>query len=187
MASNDTSAIHAGRPAVTGGVFTAPLGTTLPDDASTALEADFVGLGYVGEDGLSETNSRDSEQIREWGGKVVKVLQTDTENTYQLTLLQSGSPDVLKEVYGEDNVSVVGSKTTITNDFSELPHKVWVFDMAEGNSRRRIAIPDGQITEVGDITYARGEAVAFEVTVTAFPDASGVTHVKFEETTVSGS
>ena len=30
-------------------------------------------------------------------------------------------------------------------------------------------IPDGQVTEVGDVVYKAGEAVGYETTITTFP------------------
>ena len=40
-----------------GYIWVAPLGTTIPTDATTELDAAFVGLGYLSEDGLTEPAS----------------------------------------------------------------------------------------------------------------------------------
>jgi hypothetical protein len=37
----------------------------------------------------------------------------------------------------------------------------------------RIVIPNAQVTESGDVTFANGAAVAWPLTVTAFPDGNG--------------
>ena len=59
--------VSAATPGVSGAIYRAPLGTSLPSDATTALGADYVELGYVSEDGLVNTNSPESENIKDWG------------------------------------------------------------------------------------------------------------------------
>lgn len=174
--ANDTKNVVAGRPLSTGGVLRGPLGTALPTDVTTAPGVAFKALGYVSEDGLTETVERSTDKIRAWGGDTVKVVQTEYGVTYSFTLIEATREDVLKAVYGEGNVtttpatSSAGALSTVVLNSETLEHAAWIFEIKDGDARIRIVVPDGQVTEIGEVTYADGEAVGYEVTVEAFRD-----------------
>lgn len=162
--------------AATGGVSMAPLGTALPVDATSALDEAFKAAGYIGEDGLSEAADRSTEKIKAWGGDTVKVVQTDFSTTYTFTFLETLNSDVLRAVYGDQNVVTTaadaskGTLHVVKVNADTLPHKVFVFDVKDGQARIRICAPDGQVTEVGEITYSDGTVIGYQVTVEAFRD-----------------
>jgi hypothetical protein len=47
--------------------------------------------------------------------------------------------------------------------------------MIDGERKLRLVIPDGQITDRGDMTFTRQGAVTIPVTIAASPDATGNT------------
>ena len=82
---SNSANVNAGKPAATGAIFVAPLGTTLPTDATTAKNGAFVELGYVSEDGVTNSNSTNSADIKAWGG--------DTNTTDSVRTGNTGHPD----------------------------------------------------------------------------------------------
>lgn len=187
MANPTVSNVASGKPLVTGGIWHAPLGSTLPTDATSALDAAFVGLGYVGEDGLTEAAERTTDKIKAWGGDTIKVVQTDFSATFSWSFAEATNGEALKVVYGEDNVTVVGNAIEIGVSSDQLPHACYVFEMQDGDNRMRIVVPDGQITEVGEITYTDGGIVLYQVTLEAFKDETGKQYYKYLENEGSGS
>lgn len=176
--ANDSNKVLAGKPLATGGVLVAPVGSTAPTNAVTALDAAFKALGYVGEDGLTESAERSTDKIKAWGGDVVKVVQTDYAVTYKFTLIETLNADVLKTVHGTSNVTTTaatvsaGTLQAVKLNSDTLPRQAFAFEVKDGAARIRIYVPQGQITEVGEVTYSDSDVVAYEVTVEAFRDAT---------------
>lgn len=180
MANNTAANVSTGKPNIAGAVFVAPIGTTVPTDATTALDEAFVSLGYVSEDGLENENNVDMSEIKEWGGAIVYRSLTEMTDNFMLTLIESENVDVLKSVYGDKNVTEADGKITV-NVVSEDPQeKVWVFELSlRGNKKKRIVIADGAVTSRDTISYTGEDAIGYGITVSAYPDETGSTHKEY--------
>jgi len=169
------------KPKVGGAIYTAPLGTTLPTDAISELSDDFKSLGYVSEDGLTNENTPESENIKAWGGDTVANIQTSKEDRFTYTLLEVLNVDVLKQVFGDDNVGGdLESGITIKANNKELKEHVVVIDMIlRGDVLKRIVIPAGKVAEIGEVSYVDNEAIGYEATLECIPDEEGNTHYEY--------
>ena len=176
-----SSNVTYGKPKVGGAIFAAPVGTALPTDATTALDVAFKELGYVNEDGVTNSNSPEVETVKAWGGDQVLVTQTDKPDTFQFTLIEAMNVEALKAVYGETNVTgTLATGIAIVANAKPLNAQAWVIDMVlKSGNLKRVVIPNGTISEVGDITYADSDAVGYDTTVSCMPDASGNTHYEY--------
>lgn len=156
------------RVAVTGTVEAAPLGTTLPTTAESTTDAAFVDQGYVSEDGITQTINTDITDIKAWqNGDIVRKVQTGHDVMYALTLIETSEAS-LETYYGNYAAGVV----EVTGE--QMPHRSWALTVVDGEQIIRVVIPDGQITERGEVVYANGDPIGYSITITAFPDTEGV-------------
>lgn len=158
------------RVAITGELYVAPTGTALPSDTSTALNAAFKGLGYFNEDGVTESFERDTEDITAWQNAArVRTVITSAKATYTGTLIQT-NVDVIETVFGV-TVSQTGAHGTYTiNPGATSGRKAWVLEVIDGDEVKRISIAEGEITEIGETTYATGEPIGYAITLEAYTD-----------------
>jgi hypothetical protein len=157
----------------TGGVFAGATSLTLPVNASTALPVGFIELGYVSEDGLTQTIDSETTNITAWGGDTVKTVKTSHDVTYTLAFIET-SEAVLTEVFGSDNVDTASGVTSVKITSTDLPRRAFVFEMQDSGTDVRVVVPNGQITNLDDISWTDGDPVSYPVTISAYPDEDGV-------------
>ncbi|HEX5541111.1 MAG TPA: hypothetical protein VFX60_06045 [Micromonospora sp.] len=153
------------RVAVTGALSVGPTTATAPTDADSTLTG-FDDLGYVHEDGVTETRDRSTEQLKAWqNAAILREVVTEASMTYSFRLVETKKETV--ELYYGSAVETDGSIAIVPARTGG--RKSFVLDVIDGTDFIRVYIPSGEVTEVGEQVYASGEAIGYEVTITAYP------------------
>jgi hypothetical protein len=153
--------------AVTGAVAFAPTDTAAPTDADTALPADWRDVGYISTDGVVETRDLTTNNIVAWqNADIVRVVVTEASLAVTFTMIES-NPNSLELFYGAP-VDTVNGKINILPSRTGGRRSV-VVDYVDGGKFVRLYLPSAELTSVGEVTLANGDAVGYEVTLTAYP------------------
>jgi uncharacterized repeat protein (TIGR02543 family) len=178
---SNTENVSVGKPKVGGAISVAPVGTTLPTNARAALDAAFAKLGYASEDGVTNNNTPEADNVKAWGGDTVLVLQTSKEDTFGFTLIECLSKQVLQFVYGTSNVTgdITNGIVIKANSEEQEEHAIIIDMNLRGGVLKRVVIPRGRVSEVGEITYADESAIGYATTITCLPDENGNTHYEY--------
>lgn len=170
------------RVGITGQVYRAPLGSTSPTDSVSALAAAFVGLGYVGEDGVEENWDDSVDNIVAWqNATVVRAAVTESQGTLEFMLIQTNK--AVLEAFHRGSTITEPSPGNFRMDVKPIvaDPRMWVLDVVDGAKHERILVGNGEITQRGSIMYRNGEPIGYPMTITAYPDANGNLMVKWSD------
>jgi hypothetical protein len=185
MAQNN-ALIFSADPVVGGGLRIAPLGTDLSSttgfNALTTLDmATWVDLGNMGDDGFTEKLAYKRDKKRNFGGDIVKIVQSEFDATLMFTFMESVNALVLQAVFGEANVTVVpatsshGTQVMVNKNDIRIPDQSWMIDTydSETGARYRNWVPDGQVFDIGDIKVATTDIISYKITLQCFQTLLG--------------
>ena len=179
--NNNSSNVSTGKPKVGGAIFVAPAGTTVPLDATTPLAGDFVNLGYVSEDGLTNTVETDTNDTQAWGGDTVLSEQTTFKETFSFGLIETKEA-ALAQYYGPENVSIDGDgNITVKHNGRTLPEQVAVVEtvMSDGRIKRTVIEKAKMSDRSGDVTYTDGDPITYPIVWNAKPNSDGDTAIDY--------
>ena len=185
---NDSTMVSLGKFKVGGYAYWAPAGTELPHDASTALPSAFKLLGYLSEDGLTNTTDTDTTEIKDANGTTVMKVITSYAESYQFAMLEVLRVEAAKMRYNSDAVTGTDKSMTIKHQMPSDEDFVLVFEIAmSGDVKDRLVIGNGTRAEFGDRQVHAGDAQVYDVTVSANDMGNGVTAIEYIGVAASAS
>lgn len=163
-------------------VFVGPFGTTAPTTPTAAPGVGFVEVGWISDDGLTETREIDSDQKRAWqGAAIVRTVRTSDTRRFKFVAWETNKTVMGLMRPGSTPTTSTGVTTTPVKAYTGQDIRAWVIDQRDGNINVRKIIPSGEVVEAGDIVSQNGEIVAYEMTIECYPDSNGVLYTELSD------
>lgn len=149
-----------------------------PIDATTALPpADWQDVGYISDDGVTETRDRSTDTITAWqNADQVRTVVTESSITVQFVGIESNA-NMIALYYGAEVDTTDGSVEIVPSNSGG--RRSCVLDYVDGDKAVRLYLPEAEISEVGDLTVASGEPVGYDVTIVGYPSSVGYSAKKW--------
>lgn len=179
--------------ATTGAVSVAPIGTTLPTTASEKLNDPWESGGYVGDAGIAISTNKGVTVIKDWSQASVRKALSDFDGTISVPWLQVDEFSATRLV-GKANVHTTeanaehGNILAIDLNASLPDTESYVFSMKDGDSKVRIVVPRGQITQIDAVSFVPNAANTWPGTLSCYQGDEGFAiRVIYEDGTVISS
>lgn len=181
--TNNAANVSAGKGVKGGYIFSAPVGTDLPTDIETERDPAFKCLGFISEDGYVESVSEDSEDIGDMNGDLMDSSNSNRVESAQVTFAEIKA-ETLKRQYGDANVTDANGIITVKHNSDSHPIFAYILELVLKNGRRwRKVVPQGQSSELDDLTIASTELCQRAITIKYLTDENGNTCYDYIEST----
>lgn len=162
-----------------GGGWVGDTGTAAPASPLVQPVAPWEPLGAVSDDGLTYGFDEDSQEFTPWGlTSPFRTQITKSVRTFKMTLWETARVAVQSVMYRIPAVDLtpVSGKTSFAETASPTPdRRAWWFVVLDGDSARGFYVPEGEVSDRSDVSFKQNEMSGYEITITAYPDASGNT------------
>lgn len=149
----------------TGAVFVAPENTALPADLVTPLPAAWEDVGYISEDGVQFTFSREQEEVMAWQVSTpVRILVTNEPITIEFELEQFDRETVMLAFRGGTFVGSAAPYTYTPPDAGASDVRAMTIDAVDGDYQFRFCFPRMQISDDVAFALVRSDAVRLPLT-----------------------
>lgn len=161
--------------APTGGSFTLdyngqPTVDIAYNATASAVQTALTNLSNIGSGNVAVTGSAGGPYTVTFQGALAAANTPQLVAVSNLTGGTSPAVSVATTTAGS-----AGSLLTITDDTTGVRDiRAFCFDLIQGTNHLRFYVPQGEVTALGNITYKNDALIEYDVTITAYPNASGV-------------
>ncbi|NKZ90515.1 phage tail protein [Rhodococcus hoagii] len=177
---------EAARLGVTGALYVGKVGITVPT-AMAAWGSEWEDLGYISGDGITESTSEDRTDFTPWQAMApIRTEVTSAVTTFQATLWETNF-NTISLYYRKSAADMTvtpgtaGKPDVVSFTEGGKPKRdlrAFGVDVVDGIYARRVIAPLAEVTERGDLVYKSDTLIGYEVTITAYPGADGVSVIR---------
>ena len=156
-----------------GQVYVAPAGTALPSSPTGALNAAFMGLGYITEDGATVSVTPEVAEFNAWQSRT-PVRREKTAQQVQVTFqLMQWDEDSVPFAFGGGSVSGSAGnyRYDLPSDIAALDERALVLDANDGSKNFRWVFSRGNVVEAVEAQFNRANPAVLPITFRALAAA----------------
>lgn len=183
--ANNTANVSTTRGVQGGYIFRAALTAIGPTTYSWTPGAGWECLGYIPEDGFTESVSSDSNtSLRDINLDLVDEVAGSFTETLEVGLMEIAA-NPLSTIYGSENVTDSAGLLKVEHNWSKSEEEMqYVLLLLLKNDRKWVKhIPKAKVTDRGDFTGNKTTAAQRTVTLTYLNDANGTGCVDYIQST----
>lgn len=154
-------------------------GATLPTNGTAALNAAFKEVGALSSDGVSESTSQDRTDVFIWqGNTLARRIPGEFTKTWTFAAAET-SLHVLGVNFPGSTITQTAEGVSVAEKPPVTDVRAWVLHGIDGAKAQRIVVPQGEVTERGDVVWSSGDVTVYEWTLSAYTDSSGVVAYRY--------
>lgn len=152
-----------------GSIYVAPTGSTEPTDATSALDAAFIDLGAISENGAAIQDAKTLQPIRIWQS-FYPVRRVITERDFTLTFaLAEWSKDTVELAFGgavtePDPTGAPGEYKMTPPSPETIDERCMVLEWQDGTKNYRLVMPVGMVQDAVNTNLVRTDNAELPIT-----------------------
>jgi hypothetical protein len=164
------------------------INATLPESASSALDAAFSEIGSVSADGITEQINQSTTDVYQWqNNALVRTIKGAHTKTFTFEA-QETNLVVLGVQFPGSTITPTAEGLTIAEKPPVPDVRNWVFHGIDGTRALRLVIPRGEVTERGDVVWSANDVTIYAWTLRCYVDTSGnVAYRYYLDSALAGS
>src|SRR4051812_23276958 len=170
-----------------GEVYVAPVGTALPTTPTASLNAAFIGLGYLTEDGVTLTTTPEVTDTNAWQSRQAVRREFTSQEFQAAFALMQWNEETVPLAFGGGAITNAGGvyKYTFPAAGDALDERSLVIDFQDGSRNGRVVIPRGNVTDSVETQFQRTNAAVLPITFKALQptDGSAIGYILFDDAT----
>ena len=168
--ANDGNQIVVG---ANGTVWVAAVNATEPTTPTATPAAGWADLGFISEDGVTFTDSKETESVGVWQSfYAARRIQISKDATVSF-MLKQWNPDTVSLAFGGGTVTEPSASVYkyVPPSPEELDERALMIDWQDGDKNYRLIMPKGMVIEAVETNLTRSGAADLPITFAATPAA----------------
>jgi len=163
-----------------GGLWIAPQNTPAPADPVTTPADPWLPAGAISDDGTTFGFDEDSTDFTPWGlTSPFRTTITKSVRTLKFQLWETSRVINASVMFRLDPAALTPDEDGFTRYAEtaspEPDRRAWYLLVLDGDTAKSLYVPQGEVSDRGDVVYKQDTISGFDLTITAYPDEVGNT------------